>query len=269
MFTCNLTTYNLDFLTNVAHSRAFTESGCVKSDGDTNVMNVTEQCANGILERCKDSDAVVQKVVRLTLREGGHLLEQDPSVRLVHLVRDPRGVLLSRMRFNRKTKGEMHKNFSSICHRMTADVKEVKRINEKNWGQILTVRYEDLAHDLLSITSLIYKFVGLEMLPSVKDFLNQMTSRDAQNMHGKIAGKSTFRRNPFKTAYKWRQDLPFSLIQAVDKTCQELRQYGGQKTTRLASGSVMRQHQGVVRAQLSRMNEISSQSWTKEGTEIG
>ena len=55
-------------------------------------------------------------------------------------------------------------------------------------GQILTVRYEDLAHDLLSITSLIYKFVGLEMLPSVKDFLNQMTSRDAQNMHGKIAG---------------------------------------------------------------------------------
>ena len=34
------------------------------------------------------------------------------------------------------------------------------------------------------------------------------------------------------------------------------RQDGGQKTMRQASGSVLRQHQGVVRAQLSRMYEI-------------
>ena len=35
------------------------------------------------------------------------------------------------------------------------------------------------------------------------------------------------------------------------------RQGGGQKSTGQASGSVVRQHQGVVRAQLSKVNETS------------
>ncbi|RUS68636.1 hypothetical protein EGW08_023602, partial [Elysia chlorotica] len=184
MFHCNLTRYNLDFLTNVAHSKAFADSGCVKSVGGTNVMNVTEHCATGVMDRCRDASAVVQKVVRLTLREGGHLLQRDSAVRLVHLVRDPRGVLLSRMRFNHKMAGEMHNNFTSICQRMFADVQQAKHINQRHWGRILTVRYEDLAEDLVSITSLIYKFVGLDMLPSVRDILYKMSSKDAHTTHG-------------------------------------------------------------------------------------
>ncbi|GFS13639.1 carbohydrate sulfotransferase [Elysia marginata] len=188
MFHCNVSTYNLDFLTNVAHSKAFRESGCVKSVGGSNVMNVTLGCATGVKHRCQASSAVAQKVVRLTMAEGGRLLKRDPSIRLVHLVRDPRGVLLSRMRFNQKTKGEMHKNYTSICRRMLADMKDTVHLNKNHWGRILTVRYEDLAQDLLSITSKIYKFVGLEMLPSVRDFLAKMTATDARNVHGKIAG---------------------------------------------------------------------------------
>lgn len=230
MFSCNISSYNLDFLSNVAHSTAFKHSGCVKLVGGSNVMNVTASCATGVKDRCDASSAVVQKVVRLTMAEGGHLLQRDPAVRLVHLVRDPRGVLLSRMRFNKKTTGEMHKNYTSICHRMVADVKETIRLNKKHWGRILTVRYEDLAQDLLSITTKMYEFVGLEMLPSVRGFLNRMSSKDARGVHGKIAAKSTFRSDPFKTAYKWRQDLPFSLIKEVDKSCQELYSLLGYKT---------------------------------------
>ncbi|GFO26343.1 hypothetical protein PoB_005284800 [Plakobranchus ocellatus] len=89
-------------------------------------------------------------------------------------------------------------------------------------GRVLTVRYEDLAQDIESITSIIYKFVGLDMLPSVQKFLKQLTSTNARKKNGKIAAKSTFRKDPFKTAYKWRQALPFSLVQSVDKACQEL-----------------------------------------------
>ncbi|GFN87612.1 carbohydrate sulfotransferase 1 [Plakobranchus ocellatus] len=134
MFRCNVTAYNLDFLTNVAHSKAFVESDCVQIIEKTNVLNVTKQCAQGVFERCQASKAIAQKAVRLTLAEGSQLLHEDPSIRLVHLVRDPRGVLLSRMRFNKKMTGEMHKNYTAICHRMLVDLKASKRLNKEHWG---------------------------------------------------------------------------------------------------------------------------------------
>ncbi|GFR74376.1 hypothetical protein ElyMa_005753400 [Elysia marginata] len=45
-----------------------------------------------------------------------------------------------------------------------------------------------------------------------------------------FSAKSTFRKDPFKTAYKWRQDLPFSLIIQVDEACRDLYSLLGYET---------------------------------------
>ncbi|CAL1527100.1 unnamed protein product [Lymnaea stagnalis] len=223
MFTCNLSAYNMEFLTNVVHSEDFRTARCVASNKKTNILsNLTKACVTCVREKCVTSKAIVQKVVRLTMAEADSYLERDPAVRIIHLVRDPRGILLSRMHFNSKTSGEMHNNYSYICQRIRDDIKVSREISHKHWGKILTLRYEDMAQDLLRATEIMYSFTGLEMLPSVRSYVRKVTSYEAVLPNGKTAAKQTARKNPFKTAYNWRLELPFSLVKLVDHACKDV-----------------------------------------------
>lgn len=69
------------------------------------------------------------------MAEADVYLQRDPAVRIIHLVRDPRGILLSRMHFNKKTGGEMHKNYTSICLRIWDDLRVSKEISARHWGK--------------------------------------------------------------------------------------------------------------------------------------
>ncbi|KAH9509347.1 hypothetical protein Btru_046819 [Bulinus truncatus] len=189
MFNCNISRYNTEFLTNVDHSRDFTATGCLMTTARYNIVNLTDQCVSAVRKRCQNASAVVQKVVRLSMSEVDRYLEQDPSVKIIHLVRDPRGVLLSRMNFNNKLYGEMHNNYTYFCRRMREDIELSREIAHKHWGKILTVRYEDLAQQPMEVIELIYSFVGLQMLQSVRKYVTKVTSHDAVLKNGKIACK--------------------------------------------------------------------------------
>ncbi|XP_059159247.1 carbohydrate sulfotransferase 4-like isoform X3 [Physella acuta] len=218
MFTCNLTRYNMDFLTNVAHSEDFRTVGCIRTKRNTNIVNVTDNCVSVIRQRCLNSRAIVQKVVRLTMAEADVYLEQDPAVRIIHLIRDPRGILLSRMHYNSKMSGEMHNNYTFFCQRIREDIRISREITHKHWGKILTVRYEDLAQTPLDLTTTMYNFVGLEMSPSIADYVKTIMSHDLLNK----TARKTSRKNPMQTAYRWRQELPFSVVKQIDHECEDV-----------------------------------------------
>ena len=87
--------------------------------------------------RCKSSQAVVQKVVRMSMAEADLLLSRDPDVKIIHLLRDPRGSLLSRMHFSGyKGTGEMHSNHTYLCRRLMDDLKTSKNIAGKWFGEL-------------------------------------------------------------------------------------------------------------------------------------
>ncbi|KAK6998944.1 carbohydrate sulfotransferase 6, partial [Biomphalaria glabrata] len=220
MFHCNISKYNTEFLTNVHHSQDF--AGCLQGRSRSNIVNMTEDCIADVRNRCQIASVVLQKVVRLSMAEVDIYLQREPALKIIHLVRDPRGILLSRMNFNNKQFGEMHKNFTSFCRRIHEDIVISREIAHKHLGKILTVRYEDLAQEPLQTTELMYKFVGLTMLPSVRDYVHRVTQHEAVQVNGKTAAKQTSRQDPFLTANRWRLELPFSLVQQVGESCRDV-----------------------------------------------
>ncbi|XP_035825710.1 carbohydrate sulfotransferase 5 [Aplysia californica] len=221
MYRCNLTAENVGFLTNVKNSHAFASEKC---SGNSTLYNAIHEanvgpCSELVLKRCKAAKSILLKVVRLSMREADKFLEKDPELKVIHLVRDPRGTLLSRMHFTSKLTGEMHKNYTNICRRILDDIQVSKIISGKHFGRILTVRYEDLAQEPFVFFRKMYSFLGLKYTPSVEQYIQKRTSIEGLSAYGKPLIKSTFRKDPFKTAYQWRQELPFQLVKKIDHAC--------------------------------------------------
>ena len=53
-------------------------------------------CLPQLDEACRSAKVVMAKTVRFTMKQALTLIRHDPKVKVIHLVRDPRGVLQSR-----------------------------------------------------------------------------------------------------------------------------------------------------------------------------
>jgi len=51
------------------------------------------RCVQPLIEKCRQSDIVAVKVIRLHMSYVDQLLSGDPDLRLIHVVRDPRGLV--------------------------------------------------------------------------------------------------------------------------------------------------------------------------------
>ena len=97
------------------------------------------------------------KVVRATMDSMGPLLRTMPALRIIHLVRDPRAVALSRIRFGPSGKGlyyqQVHRKktgsrfvaeATQYCHHVIADIRTRLELEREFPGRIKSVRYEDV-----------------------------------------------------------------------------------------------------------------------------
>ncbi|XP_012936854.1 carbohydrate sulfotransferase 4 [Aplysia californica] len=164
------------------------------------------------------------------MKEADVLLERHPDVRIIHLIRDPRGTMLSRAHFTDKETGEMHKNYTSVCRRLLDDIQTSKAIAQKHAGRILTVRYEDLAQFPVAVTQKLYSFSELKYTPEVEKYVKKITSKEQLNDEGKPSRKSTSRKDPYRTAYNWRKEMSFQLIKKIDRACEGVYEAMGYRT---------------------------------------
>jgi len=98
------------------------------------------------------------KVVRATMDSMGPLLRALPGLRLIHLVRDPRAVALSRIRFGEsgcgaytlhlpKSESQIVAEASLYCHHVTSDIRSRLALEREFPGRIKLMRYEDVLAD--------------------------------------------------------------------------------------------------------------------------
>ena len=130
------------------------------------------------------------------------------NVKIIHLVRDPRAVFLSR-----ENVADKHpKNISNSCPRLKRNLEFW--LDTPNWLQnkYLLVRYEDLAEKPLLVAARIYKFLNISMPLSVKLWIKQNTDHDE-------GGKFSHTRDSRNAATKWRTNLSFQKVQYVQSRC--------------------------------------------------
>ncbi|XP_018018002.1 carbohydrate sulfotransferase 5 [Hyalella azteca] len=190
---------------------------------------------------CEVFPVNVIKTVRLGAAPLGELL-QDPSLdlRVIHLVRDPRGTMHSRHRLD-WCRAPVCSDPSIVCDHLLLDLHHSQTLQAKYPDRFLLVRYEDLGTQPEAMASLILDFVGLPSTNSVKNFIAEHTTLESKRRSDAAAAKSsdgggdgtprrgrrrkptnaysTFR-NSRTTTFAWRNALNYSAVAAIQDVCE-------------------------------------------------
>ena len=178
-------------------------------------------CIQPLIEKCRQSDIVAVNVIRLHMSYVDQLLSGDPDLRLIHVVRDPRGLVeawrkVARRRSRSMT--HMQLNAKLICKRMLTDCQIRRQLELKYPRRILLLRYEDLVTATDSVINDIYSGLLQLALPSnVVDVIKEQFLASSAN-----GPSGTRRTNGTETATTWRRTINSELLAYTTDTCRQL-----------------------------------------------
>ena len=121
---------------------------------------------------CRQKQMTVVKTIRICNGSWLDSISKSMSLKIVHLIRDPRAIAKSRLFIpdDPITEAEIVKNVTDLC-------KQQMITHEKYFGkdEYSTVLYEDLNRMPFERAQEIYDFVGLDFHPKVKGWIRQNT----------------------------------------------------------------------------------------------
>ncbi|CAH1802491.1 unnamed protein product, partial [Owenia fusiformis] len=180
---------------------------------------------NCLQNNCMTSKIRTIKTILLRMNAVKGLLRQNPHLKIIHLVRDPRGILMSRWRTFGKddviNTAKVGAEAEELCTTMLNDVKLREELAKNHSMSFFYLRYEDLAENPLKIAGDIYDFVDMPFHDTVKAWF---AKNDTQG--GKF---ETTRHNMKKTSYSWRDKIPWEFANIIDATCSRINEKLGYK----------------------------------------
>ena len=174
---------------------------------------------------CQRSRYNVIKVVRLRMKHLEALWNQISSknVKIVYLVRDPRGIYNSRKRMDWCIKANDCSTIDSICSQMREDLIYYDRLKKIIGDRLIMLRYEDLTLDPVNQTKSLFANLSLDYSSSVSRFLHTHTKSNSMSSQNHNP-YSTYRTDSNSTAYFWMKDLNASEILLAGKVCNDVLQ---------------------------------------------
>ena len=163
-------------------------------------------CINKHLRvKCIDTRVRAVKTVRGTMDEAEVLLENDPNFKVVHLLRDPRGVTRSRMGAT-WSRGfyDAHKEERTAhvyCTTALQDYKTSERLRKKYPQRLMHIMLEDFISE------------PEETLAGLSDFLGISFDENAL--------RKLYKRMKPGFADKWRRQLSRDVIEIINKECDQ------------------------------------------------
>lgn len=162
----------------------------------------TEQkCVASFQDVCDKSRLRSVKTVRATMASMEELLQSGPNFRVIHLIRDPRAVVLSRREFDNSGRGkysmgDMVKEAKLYCRTVVNDVKVRRKLERLYPGRIMKIIYEDLVQEPLTYTEKIYDFLNTTLPEkTIKWVIDHTTKiKDSTSIAQKWQDKLSFRK---------------------------------------------------------------------------
>lgn len=163
------------------------------------------------------------KIVRVRLKLFQELLD-DPSfnIRVLLLVRDPRGILQSRKHRVWCPGNPDCVQATHLCADMVSDYSAALKFSKKYKGRFKVMRYEDISLDPYRSVGELFAFYGLDVHSKVKEFLDTHTKAN-------IGGVSSTYRDSKSAPFHWRNDLSFVEVDDIQSSCKKALQLWGYK----------------------------------------
>ncbi|XP_056595991.1 carbohydrate sulfotransferase 1 [Triplophysa dalaica] len=209
------------------------------SEGNIEEGDCVRKCASLNLtlavESCRERRHVAIKTVRIPEVSDLKALIEDPrlNLKVIQLVRDPRGILSSRIETFRDTyrlwriwraTGRKPYNldltpFTTVCDDFLNSVST--GLSRPPWlrGRYMLLRYEDVARNPLQKIKEVYEFLGLSMEKNVVDWIHNNTrgNNDASAKH-----KYGTLRDSAANAESWRLKLSHDIVDYTQTVCQHI-----------------------------------------------
>ncbi|XP_055505198.1 carbohydrate sulfotransferase 1 [Leucoraja erinacea] len=206
-----------------AEGERWEEGECVRKCGSLNLTLASRVCLH--------RHHVAIKTVRIPEVGDLRTLLEDPrlNLKVIQLVRDPRGILASRIdtfpdsfRAWKIWRNSGRKPYNLDASHLSATCADFLRsagtgLARPGWlkGRYMLVRYEDLAREPEKKTREIYRFLGVSLDANVKRWiLNNTRGAGASGNH-----KYATVRDSAATAEGWRLKLTFDMVELVQDIC--------------------------------------------------
>ncbi|KAK3106652.1 hypothetical protein FSP39_024586 [Pinctada imbricata] len=173
-------------------------------------------CNKSVRSLCDASSVRMIKTIRLSMDVIDILMRRIPTLKIVHLIRDPRGMHKSRKKggFLKEFKLRSH-DAINLCNRYFYDFNVSEKLNLTYPYRIKRVLFEDLASNTLKYAKDIYNFLNLNFPPMLFDWISNHTSSNQKDGY-----YGTIRANSSAVANEWRDKLTRKLIKEIDEACE-------------------------------------------------
>uniref|UniRef100_A0A1B6CQM9 Sulfotransferase domain-containing protein n=1 Tax=Clastoptera arizonana TaxID=38151 RepID=A0A1B6CQM9_9HEMI len=162
---------------------------------------------------CKLFPFVSMKIVHLRLRLIESLLEdQELNLKVVYLVRDPRGTMRSRYMQPWCRKQPDCGDVGRLCADLIDDYAAALRLKQLHPTKFIVVRYEDMSLNAIKEISNMFDFLGLYYSPKVQQFVTEHTTRNNSHAY------KTYRDSSI-VPLQWRQKLSFQIVDKIQQKC--------------------------------------------------
>ena len=155
-------------------------------------------------------DNLLSAVVPKLLEEN---LETD--VRVIQLVRDPRGSFNSRIKLGWMEEYQ-HWDFPNTvryqCSKLAQNIK---------FGRNLPFKWRDLAKHPIETTKSMHGFAGFQMSPKILDWVRKNTSPSKEELLKEKEDIYSSVRNSSANADHWTQEAPINRTRIIEENCKE------------------------------------------------
>ncbi|XP_065056790.1 carbohydrate sulfotransferase 1-like [Rhopilema esculentum] len=192
---------------------------------------------------CRLHQHTVTKTIQFNdVHKLSYLMDKESaeySLKVVHLVRDPRAIVYTHLMSSDNSTGNHTaaavKEFSrSLCSQMLRNIKYA--ITAPSWlqGKYTLLRYEDLGTNPHQITELVYKFVGVPVAPQVRMWLDKLaygTTTKPPQYSSSTSGsiEEFYAKNLTGSVQNWRVQMQYSIVRVIETECYEVMNLLGYK----------------------------------------
>lgn len=150
----------------------------------------------------------------------------DTEIKILHVVRDPRGSINSRINLGWLREVDKAKNFAawpkSTCKGITQNVKYGASLKGRLKNNYMLVKYKDIAFSPVLTAMKIYKFAGFEMQESLIRWIIHATSPNKETLDKEAKKAFSSFRNSTANVEKWRRESPLERTRIIEQECGEL-----------------------------------------------
>ena len=181
------------------------------------VQEALMPCMQDLEHVCRRQSIVSMKTVRISMRVVERLLLKLPDLKVVHYMRDPRSISLSRLKHPSFRGLYTHKSISKtsqvFCQDALDDVKVKEQLTAKYPNTFLDLYFEQLAMFPTLTAHQVYSFLDRTLPHEVRLWLHENTNG---------TGEYRTSRNSQSIVNDWKSKINKKDLEDVNKQCKPL-----------------------------------------------